>query len=147
MVVVNRLTKCEHFIGLSTVFNSSNIADAFSNEIVQLHGIPANIVTDGDHRFMTQFWNELHRLHGTTLSFTIAYHPQSNGESEALNKCVELFLRCYTADQPNDLMCFIPWAEYCSPAQAELVRKPVAEVKGPPAKLSDYAWSATSANG
>ena len=41
-----------------------------------------------------------------------AYHPQSNRQSEGLNKCLELYLRCFVHDYPKLWVSFLPWAEY-----------------------------------
>ncbi|KAF5775135.1 putative nucleotidyltransferase, Ribonuclease H [Helianthus annuus] len=112
MVVIDRLSKYGHFIGLPANFSSVTVATAFINDFVRLHGVPTNIVTDRDARFMTSFWKELHRLHGTTLSFSTAYHPQSDGQTEALNKCLEMYLRAYVTDYPTHWMTYLPWAEF-----------------------------------
>ncbi|KAJ0810360.1 putative nucleotidyltransferase, Ribonuclease H [Helianthus annuus] len=112
MVVVDRLSKYGHFFGLPTSFTTSTVVTVFVNEIVRLHGVPLDIVTDRDPRFMSTFWKELHSQQGTTLSFSTAYHPQSDGQTEALNKCLELYLRCFVADYPKDWVRFLPWAEF-----------------------------------
>lgn len=112
MVVVDRLSKYGHFIALPSAFTSYTVATAFINEIVRLHGVPLTIVTDRDARFMTTFWKELHRVNGTTLKFSTAYHPQTDGQSEALNRCLEMYLRCYVADHPEKWLQFLPWAEF-----------------------------------
>ncbi|PHT87218.1 hypothetical protein T459_09324 [Capsicum annuum] len=39
------------------------------------------------------------------------YHPQSDGQSEALNKYVEQYLRCYV-DAPHKWVAMFPWVEY-----------------------------------
>ncbi|KAJ0511666.1 putative nucleotidyltransferase, Ribonuclease H [Helianthus annuus] len=114
MVVVDRLSKYGNFLSLPPSFTSTTVASVFVNEIVRLHGIPVDIVTDRDPRFMTDFWKELHRLHGTSLSYSTAYHPQSDGQSEALNKCFEMFLRCYVMDYPKDWLRLLPWVEQTS---------------------------------
>lgn len=41
-----------------------------------------------------------------------AYHLQTDGQSEALNKCVEQYLHCYVADSPKDWVDMLLWAEY-----------------------------------
>lgn len=75
MVVVDRLSKYGHFVGLPTHFSSQIVASAFVQEVVRLHGIPTEIVSDCDPRFHSSFWKEVHRLQGTTLSMSTAYHP------------------------------------------------------------------------
>ncbi|KAJ0779179.1 putative nucleotidyltransferase, Ribonuclease H [Helianthus annuus] len=112
LVVVDRLSKYGHFVGLPSSFISLPVAAAFVQEFIRLHGVPLDIVTDRDPRFMAEFWKELHRLQGTTLSFSTAYHPQSDGQTEVLNKCVEMYLRCYVMDRPKDWFKFLPWAKY-----------------------------------
>jgi len=71
------------------------------NQIVKLHGIPKSITSDRDKVFTSQFWKNLFQLQGTTLAMSSAYHPQTDGQSEVLNKCLEMFLRCFTFENPK----------------------------------------------
>ena len=48
LVVVDRLTKYSHFIGLSHPYSAKDIAAFFVREIVRLHGFPSTIITDRD---------------------------------------------------------------------------------------------------
>ncbi|KAL0378422.1 UNVERIFIED_CONTAM: Transposon Ty3-G Gag-Pol polyprotein [Sesamum radiatum] len=83
-VVVDRLSKYAHFVGLLSKFTIATLAASFTVEIYRLHGMPKSIVNDRDPLFLSKFWRELFRLSGTKLAYSSAYHPQSNGQTEAL---------------------------------------------------------------
>ncbi|KAG9444940.1 hypothetical protein H6P81_016280 [Aristolochia fimbriata] len=112
VVVVDRLSKYGHFSALRGNCTSESVAAVFVTDIIRLHGIPGSIVTDRDPKFLHNFWQEVHRLQGTELPTSTAYHPQTNGQTEALSKCLEMYLRCFVADTPNQWIAVLPWAEY-----------------------------------
>jgi hypothetical protein len=112
MVIVDRLTKYAHFIPMKTDYTSKSVAEVFMHNIVKLHGLPKSIVSDRDKVFTSAFWQHLFKLQGTTLAMSSAYHPQSDGQTEVVNKGLELFLRCFTFDNPKSWSKALSWAEY-----------------------------------
>jgi hypothetical protein len=112
LVVVDRLSKYSHFMPLKSDYTSSKVAEVFFHTIVKLHGFPKTIVSDRDRVFTSQFWQQLFKLSGTTLAMSTAYHPQTDGQSEAVNKCLELYLRCFTSESPRQWYKLLSWAEF-----------------------------------
>ena len=54
-VVVDRLTKVAHLISTRTTATASDIATLFVKEIVRLHGVPVQIISDKDVKFTSKF--------------------------------------------------------------------------------------------
>ncbi|KAF0918254.1 hypothetical protein E2562_023337 [Oryza meyeriana var. granulata] len=86
LTVVDRFSKYCHFIPLSHPYTAESVAQAFFADIVRLHGVPQSMVSDRDPVFTSTFWRELMRLMGARLHMTTAFHPQSDGQTEAANR-------------------------------------------------------------
>ena len=112
LVVVDRLSKGAHFIPLRHPFTASSVAKIFVEHVVRLHGIPRSILTDRGALFMSSFWQELFSLQGSKLRASSSYHPQTDGQTEVVNRTLEQYLRCYCHDEQTRWREYLPWAEY-----------------------------------
>ena len=92
MVVVDRLTEYALFSALSHPFKSSTVATAFMETIQKLHGNPKIIVSDRDPIFTGKFLDGIISCLGTQLAHISSYHPESDGQTEIVNKCLEVYL-------------------------------------------------------
>jgi hypothetical protein len=112
MVVVDRLTKYAHFCALSHPFKASTVATTFMETVQKLHGNPKIIVSDRDPIFTGHFWTELFSCLGTQLAHSSSYHPQSDGQTEIVNKCLEGYLRCFVSDKQTQWVRWLSLAEW-----------------------------------
>lgn len=88
------------------------MASVFIKEVVKLHGFPKSIVYDRDRVFISQFWRELFKLAGTTLCYSSSYHPETDGQTEVVNRSLETYLRCMVGENPKQWSHWLSWAEY-----------------------------------
>ena len=88
-MVVDRLTKSAHFIPMKTTNSAQELVPLYLKEVVRLHGMPKSIVSDRDSKFVSKFWQSLHDALGTKLSLSVAFHPQTDGQSERTIQTLE----------------------------------------------------------
>lgn len=111
-VVVDRLSKMAHFLPLKSTPSAMETAQVFIREIVRLHGVPMNIVSDRGVQFTSRFWKTLCEALKIERSLSSAYHPQTNGQTERTNQTLEQYIRCFTTFVQDDWVSLLPLAEF-----------------------------------
>ncbi|KAJ3474262.1 hypothetical protein NLI96_g12559 [Meripilus lineatus] len=101
-----------HLIPLTTTIKASELAWLFIKDIVRLHGLPDSIVSDRDTKFTSRFWKETHRMMGTKLLMSTAFHPQTDGASERAIRSVTQILRGMTKANQSDWVEKLPMVEF-----------------------------------
>lgn len=111
-VIVDRLTKSDHFLPVKENTTSDQLAHIHIKEIVRLHGVPKTILSDRDSRFVLAFWTSLQRNLGIRLAFSIAYHLQTDGQTERTNQILEDMLRACCMDYRMTWHEMLPLVEF-----------------------------------
>lgn len=109
---MDKFSKYAHFVPLAHPFSALDVAQAFMKNIFKLHGLPLVIISDRDKIFTSHLWQHLFDLAGTKLHLSSAYHPQSDGQTERVNQCLEIYLRCFVHSVPSKWFAWLHLAEY-----------------------------------
>lgn len=111
-VIVDMFTKSAHFLQVKNTYSLDQYTKVYIKDIVRLHGVPTIIVPDRDPKFITSFWKSLHQAMGTRLSFSTAFHPQIDGQSERTIRTLEYMLRACVMDFDEIWDQVLPFMEY-----------------------------------
>ncbi|GAB9477757.1 Transposon Tf2-6 polyprotein, partial [Globisporangium polare] len=111
VVFVDRFSKMVHLAPVSTSITAEQTAVIFLDVVFRLHGLPESIVSDRDPRFTSAFWTKLFDLLGSRLLMSTAAHPETDGQTERVNRVLEDVLRSY-ATSYSSWSEFLPLAEF-----------------------------------
>lgn len=112
LVVMDRFTKYAHFIAMQHPIIVQSVARAFSDTVFKLHGMPLVIFTDMDRIFTSNLWQQLFKSLNIKLHMCTRYHPQTDGQTERVNQCLENYLRCMCFRQPKKWHGWLDLAEW-----------------------------------
>jgi transposase InsO family protein len=102
LVVVDTLTKMVHLVPTTTSATAEKTARLYVDYVWKLHGVPKEMVTDRDPLFTSRFMKALAEIIGTRQSMSTAYHPQTDGQTERVNRVVEDMLRMFVSREQTD---------------------------------------------
>ena len=112
VVFVDRLTKKAIFCAANTSITAPEVAKIFFNNVFRYHGLPKVIISDRDTKFTSHFWKTLFEQLGTKLSMSTAFHPQTDGQTERMNRTLEEMLRAYSTYNQDQWDEYLPAAEF-----------------------------------
>jgi hypothetical protein len=143
-VIVDRLTKVAHFIPVKTTYKGSQLAELHMARIVSLHGVPEKIDLDRGSQFTSRLWKSFHENLDTNLKFSLAYHPQTDGQTERTNQVLEDMLSACALQHGGSWDKSLPYAEfsYNNSYQASLKMSPFEALYGRKCRTPLY-WDQT----
>ncbi|KAG2872276.1 hypothetical protein PC114_g26471 [Phytophthora cactorum] len=112
LVFVCRLSKMVHLAPVPEKVTGKHAAWLFVDDVFHHRGLPETFVSDRDPRFTAAFWQTLFQLLGTRLHMSTADHPQTDGQTERVNRVLEDTLRSVCAAAPHTWSERLPVVEF-----------------------------------
>jgi len=112
MTVVDSVSKRAHFILTHTTMTAEGAARLFLHQVWKLHGLPKCVVSDCGPQFVARFTRELYHLLGIKLASSIAWHPQTDRQTEHVNQELDQYLWLFVNEQQDDWYDLLPMAEF-----------------------------------
>lgn len=112
LFVIDKFSKYAHFLPLAHPYTALFVAQAYFHNISKLHVLPETIISDRDRVLTSSLWQALFKLPETQLMMSSAYHPQTDGQTERLNQCLEAYVRCCVHSCPREWSKWISLAEF-----------------------------------
>jgi len=105
LVFVDRFSKMVHLAAVSANVTAKETAQIFLDLVFKHHGLPSELVSDRDPRFTSHFWRAVFDKLGTKLAMSTAAHPETDGQTERVNRVLGDILRSYATS-------FKHWSEF-----------------------------------
>jgi hypothetical protein len=96
------VTKAALFFPCNQTITGEGVATIYAQHVFPHYGVPQKVISDQDTRFTSRFIKELERILDITPNMSMAYHPQTDGQSERTNQWLEQYLRIYGNFQQDD---------------------------------------------
>nr|GEW40174.1 reverse transcriptase domain-containing protein [Tanacetum cinerariifolium] len=111
-VIADRLTKSAHFIPTRETNSIETLTRLYIKEIVSRHGVLISNISDRDSHFTSRFWQSLQNALGTQLDMSLAYHLETDGQSERTIQTLKDMLRACVIDFGKGWEKHLPLVEF-----------------------------------
>jgi hypothetical protein len=106
-------SKMVHLAACKTTDGAEQVAQLYLDMVYKLHGLPQQIISDRDSKFMSNWYKAFMGKLGVKNTPSSVYHPQTDGQTENVNKFIKFYLRLFCSKCPNDWPTFLPVIEFC----------------------------------
>jgi len=105
-------SKAALFIPCNETIDAAGVATLYATQVFPHYGLPKKVISDHDTRFASNFSRELCDILKIRQNISMAYHPQTDGQSERTNQSLEQYLRLYCGSRQDDWAHWLPLAQY-----------------------------------
>ena len=111
-VVINKFSKMAIMAACKKNITAKATAKLFFERVWVHFGIPQSIISDWDNRFLSPFWSSLWSMLDTKLTKSTASHPQTDGQTEVVNRMIIHILRMYNSKHPRTWNESLPYVKH-----------------------------------
>ena len=112
LIIVNQLTKMVHYKPVKVTIDAPGLEEVMINVVIRHQGLLDFIVTDRGSLFTSKFWSSLCYFFGIKRRLSIAFHLQTDGQTERQNSTIEAYLRAFINFKQNDCARLLPMAKF-----------------------------------
>jgi len=117
LVVCDRLSKMTHFVATTEGTTAEGLARLFRDNVWKLHRLPESVVSDRGPQFAAELTKELNKMLGIQTKLSMAFHPQTDGQTERMNQELEQYLWFFIEHRQKD------WPEWLAAAEFAINNK------------------------
>ena len=111
-VTVDRLTKHGTFTPTTTGLDAEGFGALFVKKVICCFGLPESIICDRDPRWTSDFWKGVAKFLRTKMSLLSSHHPQHDGQTEIVNRFLEVMLRAFVSSNKESWALWLPLLEW-----------------------------------
>ena len=126
LIVINQLSKKRHYILCSEKDNRTSTkatADLFFWDILSKHDLPINMTSDCESQFVSKMWDFLYKLLGIKAKLSIAFHLETDDQSENANQEAKRHLQSYVNHFQDDWVQLLPIGEFSANVNVSAMTK------------------------
>ena len=112
LTITDTFSKASIFIPCNESINAEHTTKLYATYVLPHYGLPTHIISDQDPHFTSTFSRELCRTLGITQNISMAYHPQTDGQSEHTNQQLEQYLHIFIDYHQQNWAPLLPLAQY-----------------------------------
>ncbi|CDI74846.1 OSIGBa0102B11.2 protein, related [Eimeria praecox] len=111
LVLVDSLSKMAHFVPAKKTFTAVDTVDVLADRLIRYHGLPEVLMPDRDPGFQSDLWQQLCARFNIKRALSSSYHPQSDGQTERVNRTLEQMLRTHIQSDEREWERLLPALE------------------------------------
>jgi hypothetical protein len=93
LVFIDRLGKDSVSIPCHKTIDARSMAQLYIQWVYRFGHTPETIISDRGPQFVSSFWNEFCRIIGVKIKLSTAYHKETDGQTEVMNRYIDQRLR------------------------------------------------------